>query len=600
MKNKIKILHLEDSLRDSELIHSMIVSGDVAHEYLLADNKEDFIHFLETENIDIVLSDYKLPDYNGNEALQLIKRKYAHMPFIFVSGTMGEDAAINAMLNGATDYVLKHKLERLVPAIKRAIGEHELVIIQNKAEQEIIRLNRIYAVLSSINHAIVRISNKDELYRKVCQIAIDEGKFYMSWIGKVDRKTNKVAVLASAGNNGDYLENLNIDLSDEKRSNGPTGRAIKSGKIVILKDIENDESMAPWHDSVIKNGYKSSIALPLVVFGKVYGVFNIYSNEVNFFDKDEIKLLDELAMDISFAIEFIDNTAKKKHAEKELLIANKELLLQNEEKDKRAAELVIAKEKAEESDRLKSTFLANISHEIRTPMNGILGFIELLKAPDLNPEQQQYFIEIIDKCGNRLLSTINDIMSISRVEAGLMTVLISEMNVNEQIEDIYKFFKPEVEEKGMDFYFKNTLTEKAAIIKSDKEKVYAILANLVKNAIKFTPSGSIEFGYGSTSSPTGLKELKFFVKDTGIGIHSEQLELVFERFRQSSESLTRRYEGAGLGLSISKAYVEMLGGKIWIESEFGKGSTIYFTIPYDPQTEVKNSAKNTVLEKNIV
>lgn len=599
MKNKIKILHLEDSLRDSELIRSMIESGDIAHEYLLADNKNDFIHLLETENIDIVLSDYNLPDYHGNEALQLIKKKHADMPFIFVSGAMGEDAAINAMLNGATDYVLKHRLERLVPAIKRAIAEHELIIIQHKAEQEIIRLNRIYAVLSSINHAIVRISDKDELFSKVCQIAIDEGKFYMSWLGKVDNETNKVVVLASAGNSGDYLENLNINLSDEKRSNGPTGKAIKSGKIVISKDTENDESMLPWHNNIVKNGSKSSIALPLIVSGKVYGIFNIYSNEVNFFDNDEIKLLDELAMDISFAIEFIDNIAEKKHAEKELLIANKELLLQNEEKDKRAAELIIAKEKAEESDRLKSAFLANMSHEIRTPMNGIIGFIALLKEPDLVQEQQQYFLEIINKCGNRLLSTINDIMSISRVEAGLMTVLISKINVNEQIEDIYKFFKPEVEEKGINISYKNTLTERAAIIESDKEKIYAILTNLVKNAIKFTPSGSIEFGYDSGSSSTGQRELIFFVKDTGIGIHSEQLELVFERFRQSSESLTRKYEGAGLGLSISKAYVEMLGGKIWIESEFGKGSTIYFTIPYHTESEAKNSNKNTVLKKHI-
>ena len=135
----------------------------------------------------------------------------------------------------------------------------------------------------------------------------------------------------------------------------------------------------------------------------------------------------------------------------------------------------------------------------------------------------------------------------------------------------------------MQFFFKNSLPSKEAIIKTDREKVYAILTNLVKNAIKFTGIGSIEFGYEKKG-----KYLEFFVKDTGIGIRQEQKEIIFERFRQGSESLTRNYEGAGLGLSISKAYVEMLGGKIWVESEVGKGSIFYFTIPYNTESEEKN------------
>ena len=441
---KIKILHLEDSLKDSELIHSIIESGKIEHEYFLVDNQKDYLDVLRTENIDIVLSDYSLPNYNGKEALAVVREKYSHVPFLFVSGTMGEDAAIDAMLNGAKDYVLKHKLERLVPALKRAMHEQDLEMKQKVAEAEL------------------RIANKELLFQ--------------------------------------------IEEKDKRAG--------------------------------------------------------------------------------------------------ELFLANIELLFQNEEKEKRAIELIIAKEKAEESDKLKSAFLANMSHEIRTPMNGILGFIGLLKEPDLTLEEQQYYTDIIDKCSVRLLNTINDILSISRVEAGLMTISISEMNINEQIEDIYRFFKPEVEQKGMNFYIKNSLTEEAAIIKSDKEKIHAILANLVKNAIKFTPSGSIELGLKKPKKSTNSKnsersELIFFVKDTGIGIHSEQLALVFERFRQSSESLTRKYEGAGLGLSISKAYVEMLGGKIWIESEFGKGSTFYFTIPSHTESEVNSSVQDSVLIKSI-
>ena len=238
-------------------------------------------------------------------------------------------------------------------------------------------------------------------------------------------------------------------------------------------------------------------------------------------------------------------------------------------------ELIKAKEKAEESDRLKSAFLANMSHEIRTPMNGILGFTELLKEPNLSGEEQQAFIDIIEKSGDRMLNIINDIVNLSRVESGNVEISISETNINMLVEDIYNFFKPETDSKRIKLSFKNALFSSDAIINTDKEKVFAVLLNLVKNAVKFTQSGAIELGYEMKD-----KFLEFFVKDTGSGIPSEQKEIIFERFRQGSESLTRNYEGAGLGLSISKAYVDMLGGKIWTESNKKQGSTFRFTIPY--------------------
>jgi len=257
-------------------------------------------------------------------------------------------------------------------------------------------------------------------------------------------------------------------------------------------------------------------------------------------------------------------------------------------------ELIKAKEKAEESDRLKSAFLANMSHEIRTPMSGILGFADLLKEPDLTGEQQQEYIRIIEKSGARMLNIINNIIDISKIESGQMEVSISETNINEQTEYIYAFFKPETDQKGLQFFLKNTLPAKEIIIKTDKEKVYAILINLVKNAIKFTHKGSIEFGYDIVETQN-TASLQFFVKDTGTGIRQEQKEIVFERFRQGSESLNNKYEGAGLGLSISKAFVEMLGGKIWVESEEGNGSIFYFTIPYNVEPEEKNVIQNVVL-----
>jgi len=257
-------------------------------------------------------------------------------------------------------------------------------------------------------------------------------------------------------------------------------------------------------------------------------------------------------------------------------------------------ELLIAKEKAEESDMLKSTFLANMSHEIRTPMNGILGFVELLKEPKLSGEEQLEYIDIIAESGQRMLNIINDIISISKLEAGHTEIVITETNVNDQVRYIYTFFKPEAEKHGIEFNYKQGLPDHHSHILTDREKLYAILTNLVKNAVKFTHKGSIELGYEQKGA-----FLEFFVRDTGVGIREEQQHIVFERFRQANESLSRHYEGAGLGLAISKAYVTLLGGKIWVNSELNKGSSFYFTVPYNPISIFANtsiSAKHNTRE----
>jgi len=258
--------------------------------------------------------------------------------------------------------------------------------------------------------------------------------------------------------------------------------------------------------------------------------------------------------------------------------------------------LIRAKEKAEESDRLKSAFLANMGHEIRTPMNGIMGFSELLKNPALSGEEQQVYVNIIEKSGTRMLNIINDLIDISKIESGLMNINFSQFNINEQLEYVWSFFRPEAEGKGLKFTYEAILPEEDAIIKTDREKINAILINLIKNAIKFTSEGAVEFGYILNRSPEGrnTEELKFFVKDTGAGIDIEYREIIFQRFRQGSESLNRNYEGAGLGLSISKSYVEMLGGKIWVESNSGihsgrNGSIFYFTTPYNPEKKAKQA-----------
>ncbi len=262
--------------------------------------------------------------------------------------------------------------------------------------------------------------------------------------------------------------------------------------------------------------------------------------------------------------------------------------------EERTNELLRAKEKAEESDRLKTAFLANMSHEIRTPMNGILGFSDLLKKPGLTGNQQQMYIDIIEKSGARMLNIINDIVDISKIEAGLMKIDLVETDLNDQMEYTYSFFKPELEAKGIRFIFTNYLPVSDTLIYTDREKTYAILTNLVKNAIKYTEKGTIEFGCFRKGG-----FIEFYVKDTGIGIPKDRQEAIFERFIQADIADKMARQGAGLGLSISKAYVEMLGGKIWVESEEGKGTAFYFTIPFKGRenTNVEKEVSNRRIEK---
>jgi PAS domain S-box-containing protein len=240
-------------------------------------------------------------------------------------------------------------------------------------------------------------------------------------------------------------------------------------------------------------------------------------------------------------------------------------------------ELIQAKERASESDRLKSAFLANMSHEIRTPMNGILGFAALLKEPNLNPAEQQRYIHIIEKSGERMLNIINDILDISKIEAGLMKTYNTSFDLVELVEFVHQFFLPETESKGLKLSMIIDLESRPCIIETDREKLYAVLINLMKNAIKFTVRGSVELRVVREKG-----NFQFSVTDTGVGIPESRQAAIFERFIQADLSDKAANQGAGLGLAITKAFVEMLGGRIRVESRVGTGSVFLFTLPVSP------------------
>ena len=258
---------------------------------------------------------------------------------------------------------------------------------------------------------------------------------------------------------------------------------------------------------------------------------------------------------------------------KELFQNAKMIQLQNEQ-------INLAKEKAEESNRLKSAFLSNMSHEIRTPMNAVLGFTEILKSTELNTKQKEY-IKIIETGGKHLLNLINDIIDISKLESNQIRISETKCNINYLLDELKDFFTLDLIRKNKEnvkIIINKGFNETQDSIYTDNLRVRQILINLISNAVKYTDKGKIEISY--TLNQNSM--LLFSVKDTGIGIPENNLNIIFERFRQSDETAENKYGGTGLGLAIAKACVNLLNGDIWAESEKNQGSVFYFTIPYKP------------------
>ncbi|MEI6748830.1 MAG: histidine kinase dimerization/phospho-acceptor domain-containing protein [Bacteroidota bacterium] len=405
METTIKILHLEDNITDVQLVQSVLKRGNVKFDYFVADGEKDYIFHLNNQNIDIILSDYNLPGYSGTDALIFAKNNFPHISFIFVSGTMGEDAAIDSLVNGATDYVLKNKMERLVPAVNRANKESQDHKARWEAEQALRQLEENYhrsISESPLGIRIVSVKGK----------TIYANKSFLDICGFNSLEEYSGADIKNLYTPESYTQHL------ERKKSRNNGQDIFEYEISIVNNSGEIKHVKVSSKEVLWNGIKH---------------FQVINQDIT-------------------------------------------------EQKKLTWDLIAAKEKAEESDRLKTAFLHNISHEIRTPLNAIVGFSEFLNEPELEADMRKKFTEIIIHNSNNLLSIISAIISIASIEAGQEKCIETEINLNSVLKRSHEQFIVNAKKQNIILnLIPNILHEEW--IMTDETKLVQILSNLLNNAL---------------------------------------------------------------------------------------------------------------------
>ena len=578
MNASIQILLLENNPQDRALIRNALENEQYNFIIKEAGSYADFYKLIHGCSYDLILASLDISGFNGAGVLETIHSTIPGIPVIVITESGIKKVQENPVENKNLHFFIKKPafVNNLPNTILSVLGSKQDVEQYKKEQERLSRQICYFQIMRQISRMALRSTNRDELLKETCKI-INASLDSFAWVGIPDE-------------NNHFFKPL---VWPKDRDNHPYKQAFanfwKLFKSLALFDVEinsdnyflcNDVvTHARIPDSIIPEFYRyirSFITFPLLVNQKVIGLFTLQSEKPGFLGEQEIKLLEEVISDISFVL-------------------NKIYL--KEEWIKNNRELVRAKEKAEQAEHLKNAFLLNMSHEIRTPMNGIMGFAELLNENNLSPGQIHEYIDMIKLSSKRMLETINNLVNISKIETGEIEVNKTEVDINSLLVSISKCYLIDTKRKGLKLHFKVNALDKHFLLKTDKLLFQFIISNLLANAIKFTSEGYIELGY-----TVHKDHLEFYVTDTGVGIHKEKFEFIFEKFRQGDEGNSRQFEGSGLGLAISKAYVEKLGGKIRVESVVGKGTTFYFTLPYKAivDNDMEDVNINAVLkEKNL-
>ena len=535
-----KILAIDDNKDNLISLKALIMDAFPDSIVLMALNGPTGITLAVENDPDVILLDIIMPDIDGFEVCRQLKQeeRVCDIPVVFLTAIKGDkDNRIRALEVGAEAFLAKPIDEtELTAQIKAMIKIKAANQLKHNEQQRLKRL-------------VTERTNKLELSRIATLNLLQELKEE----NEVRKNTEK-ALRESEERFIHLFERapLGYQSLDEE------GRFIEVNEAWLSTlGYNRNEVIGKWFGKFLTPGHVQTFRESFPFFktqGKIHAEFEMIHKNGQF-----------------RYIAFEGNIGHKEDGRFDKI----HCILQDITERKRAeVELIVAKERAEESDRLKSAFLANMSHEIRTPLNSIIGFADLLLDPFYKSNQHAEFAHLIKNNGNNLLTIINDILDLSKIETGHITVNKQLFSFSQLIRDIYQEYSFKAREKGIELKIDHSDISEEVYIESDEPKLRQVLINCLGNAFKFTEKGFISIGLKIKG-----KFVELHVKDTGIGIPVEFHEKIFERFRQVEKSNSRKYGGNGLGLSISKSLIELLGGTIWMESEFGKGSTFYFKIP---------------------
>jgi PAS domain S-box-containing protein len=637
MKKDLRILIVEDNEDDALLLLRLLQKEGYKVYYKRVELPLQMEQALE-EKWDVIICDYALPKFSGLEALEIFKSKDIDIPFLLVSGTVGEDVAVDMMKSGAHDYIMKTNLKRIIPAIQRELKEVEIrrqrriaidSVKQSEEQYRNLITNMSEGLLQVDNNDIIQFVNKRicemfgyeyvELIGRACfdiivhpdekQTVLEVTKSRLMGVAskyelKMLKKTGEIIWAEVSGSsifddNGNVIGSIGLitDITERRFAEEnirKLSRAVEQSPVSIIITDTNGivEYVNPKFIEV--TGYERN-----EVIGK----------NVNILKSPELKdgfygdLWETITSGKEWSGEFLN-----KHKNGKLIWASASISpLKNENgeithfisimeditnRKELENSLKRAIETAEESSRLKSSILANVSHELRTPMTAILGIAQIL-LEELEDEYVKDLISKIKKSSDRLMTTLNSILNLSEIESNSSLLYLTEYNIGRQLKNLLINYELYAKERKLNFNYLINDRNVAALV--DERFMNQIIINLVDNAIKYTDKGRIDIIVEPVQREGNLfVELK--VKDTGIGISDENKEVIFQEFRQASEGIARRYEGTGLGLTLAKKMIELMKGSITIESKVGKGSTFIVTLPaVELREEVKEQEVETEL-----
>lgn len=628
MENIIKILLLEDSDLDAEILQNLLKEDEIECYIKRASNKLDYFNLFNNFDFDVILSDNLLPDFDGISALKYAKEHKPNVPFIFVSGTIGEDRAVEALRHGAKDYVLKQNLNKIVPALQRIMHEakieKEKIIAEKelKASEEKYRnlvnevndgfyINDDKGVYTFANDALAKILGfnkaQDVIGHNFLEFIPPENaheyaaRFRSNIINKESTEKFECEIIRADGKRA-FLEIKPVLILDNGKVIGTRG---------VIRDITDrrhaEEEIISQKNKFAQLFDNSPIAIALFDINDTIirinesftTLFGYFIDEVKGKNIHDVIVPDELKAEANYFSKSIyegnqinkESFRKKKNGTqifvqiigipiivKEKTVGIYRMYVDLTQRKNTEEALIKAKQQTDEMSRLKSVFLSNMSHELRTPLISVLGFAELLREEINNPEHHEWIEHIIEG-GTRLKNTLNSILEFTKLETESVSIKFENCKLADQIEKQLKIFQNNARNKNL--YLKSVYINRELKAKTNPELFSKAVFHLISNAIKFTKTGGVTVTLDLNRKDDQLLAV-VKVTDTGIGIPESKIKHLFNDFRQVSEGIDRIYEGVGLGLALTHRIVKLLNGKLEVKSSEGHGSEFSIHLPAIP------------------